>query len=180
MSVVAERYAAALFETADEQHAVAAVRDGVTLVDELLAQMPHLDAFIRNPEIELTEKEALLRSALGSTLPPLALQFMLLLVRKQRFAEWREIYAAFEARYRQSRKLERAVVRSARPLDAATLKQIDAALERWRGTQIDLVTEVDPQLLGGLQVRIGSLLVDGSIRSGLTRIAQQLTTTPVN
>ena len=58
--------------------------------------------------------------------------------------------------------------------------QIDAALERWRGTQIDLVTEVDPQLLGGIQVRIGSLLVDGSVRSQLEHLTHTLTTTPVN
>ena len=180
MSVVAERYAAALFESADDAHAVSPVREGLVLVDGLLHDVPQLAEFIRNPAIELTEKEALLRTALGRALPTLALQFVLLLVRKQRFAEWREIYDAFEARYRRSRKLERALVRSARPLDAATLKLIDAALERWRGTQIDLVTEVNPQLLGGLQVRIGSLLVDGSIRSQLNAIAHRLTTTPVN
>lgn len=180
MSVVAERYADALFESAGETQAVSSVREGLVLVGQLLHDMPQLAEFIRNPEISLAEKESLLRDSLGKALPPLGLQFVLLLVRKQRFTDWAAIHAAFEERYRQSQRLERAVVRSARPLDPALLKQIDAALERWRGTQIDLVTEIDPRLLGGVQVRIGSQLIDGSVRSQLDIVAQQLKTTPVN
>lgn len=180
MSVVAERYATALFEVAGETQAVGAVRDGLELVDQLLATVPQFQAFLRNPEIELEEKHALLQATLGRHLPPMAQQFVLLLVRKNRFAEWSDVHATFEEQYRQSQRLERAVVRSARPLDPALLTQIDAALERWRGTQIDLVTEVDAHLLGGVQVRIGSLLVDGSVRSQLDTITQILKTTPVN
>ena len=180
MSVVAERYAEAAFEVAAETQAVDAVRDGLTLVDQLLTAVPQFRAFLDNPEISDEEKHALLQTVLQQTLPPVGQQLVLLLVRNSRLSEWAEIHAAFEERYRQSRKLERAIVRSARPIDPELLTQIDAALERWRGTQIDLVTEIDPVLLGGIQVRIGSLLLDGSVRSQLDTIAHLLKTTPVH
>ena len=180
MSVVAERYAEALFAVAGETQAVGAVRDGLELVQQLLSAVPQFRSFLANPEIMIDEKRALLASVFKQSLPTLGQQFMLMLVEKNRLNEWAEIHAAFELRWRRSQKLERAVVRSARPLDQDLLTQIDASLERWRGTQIDLVTELDPQLLGGIQVRIGSLLIDGSIRSQLNAIAYRLQTTPVN
>ena len=180
MSVVAERYAEAAFEVAAETQAVDAVREGLELLDQLLTAVPQFLAFLNNPEISVEEKHALLQTVLQQALPPIGQQLVLLLVRNNRLSAWTDVHAAFEARYRQSHKLERAIVRSARPIDPELLQQIDAHLERWRGTQIDLVTEIDPALLGGIQVRIGSLLVDGSLRSHLDAMAHLLTTTPVN
>ena len=133
----------------------------------------------RHPDTEPEENLALTRRALGDRAPEPVVQFIGLLVRKHRMTEWSAIVDTFEQQYRAAHKLERALVRSARPIAPELLERLDAYLERWRGSSIDVVTEIDPTLLGGVQVRIGSLLIDGSLRSRITALAQQLTATPV-
>ncbi len=180
MSAVAERYADALFEVAQETHVLQAVADGVQLLHRLITTLPTFHAFLRNPEILLEEKTTVLQQVLGTHLAPLVQQFLRLLIRQQRVTDWDDIQQAFVTRYRRSQGLEHAVVRSARPLPPPLLTHITTQLARWRQTTITLAQEVDPRLIGGIQVRIGSLLVDGSLRAQLDAIAQALIAVPVH
>ena len=172
---LAGRYASALFDLASEAGTVTAVESDLDTLAEALRESAELRALIRNPEVS---REALGRvlAGLGDTLKlaDLTRSFLGVLAQNRRVAELPAIIRAFQAIAAAQRGEVTAEVASAHPLTDEQLSTLEQKLRAREGRTVKLKTRVEPDLLGGLVVTIGSQRIDSSIRSRLNSLAQAM------
>ena len=172
---LAGRYASALFELASEAGTVSAVEGDLETLAEALRESAELRALIRNPEVS---REALGRvlAGLGTqlNLSDLTKNFLGVLAQNRRVAELPAAIRAFQSIAAAQRGEVTAQVASAHPLSEAQLAGLEQKLRAREGRTVKLKTRVDPDLLGGLVVTIGSQRIDSSIRSRLNSLAQAM------
>ena len=176
MSVAAQRYATALAEAAFEQGATEAVREQFGKFLRLTQESAELKNFLANPAVELEGKHGAveeLAARLGAT--KIVRNFLLVLVDHDRIPLLPEIHKAFHNLILEREGLAEAQVTSAVQLAPAQRKELLAALERLTGKKMEARYAVDPAVMGGAIVRIGSTIYDGSVRTRLERLRTQLT-----
>ena len=166
------RYASALFDLASENKAVSAVEKDLESLGEALRQSGELSALIRNPRVT--------RAAGGSViagiarlleLSPLTAKFLGVLAANGRLSVLPQVVRAFASIAAAARGEVTAEVTSAHPLDAAQLKALAEKLKAREGRDVKIKARVDPEILGGLVVKIGSRQIDSSIRTRLNSLA---------
>lgn len=169
------RYASALFELASENKAVAAVEADLEKLGGAIAGTPDLAALIRNPQIS---REAAAKAMAGVAdvleLSALTRNFLGVLAGNRRLAALPDVVRAFGSIAAAARGEVSAEVTSAHPLTATQLKALAAKLKAREGKDIKITAKVDPEILGGLVVRIGSTQIDSSIRTRLNSLAQAM------
>lgn len=166
------RYASALYDLAAETKAVSAVEKDLESLGAAISQSGELAALIRNPRLG--------RKAAGETIQgvakllkvsPLTTKFLGVLAANGRLAALPDVVRAFATIAAAARGEVTAEVTSAHPLDKAQLDALSAKLKAREGREIKIKSLVDPDLLGGLVVRIGSRQIDSSIRTRLNSLA---------
>ncbi|MDP3906887.1 F0F1 ATP synthase subunit delta [Novosphingobium sp.] len=169
------RYASALYELASENKAVSAVESDLDKLGEAIATSADLSALIRNPRIS---REATARVMDGIVslldLSPLTKNFLGVLANNRRLTALPEIVRAFASIAAAARGEVTAEVTSAHALTATQLKALAAKLKEREGKDVKIKANVDPEVLGGLVVRIGSTQIDSSIRTRLNSLAQAM------
>jgi F-type H+-transporting ATPase subunit delta len=169
------RYASALFELASESGNVTAVETDLEKLGQALAESDELRALIRNPEIS---REALGRvfAGLGKQLKldTLTGNFLGVLAANRRVGELPAAIRAFQAIAAAQRGEVTAEVATAHPLTSEQLGALEQKLRAREGRTVKVRTHVDPDLLGGIVVTIGSRRLDNSIRTRLNSLAQAM------
>ena len=172
---LAGRYASALFELASEAGTVSAVEGDLETLAEGLRESAELRALIRNPQVS---REALGRvlDGLGGKLElsDLTRNFLGVLAQNRRVGELPATIRAFQSIAAAQRGEVTAEVASAHPLSDEQLAALEHKLRAREGRTVKLKTRVEPELLGGLVVTIGSQRIDSSIRSRLNSLAQAM------
>jgi F-type H+-transporting ATPase subunit delta len=171
VSGLAGRYAVALFDLAQEQDALDAVAGDLHRLRDLLAGSADLERLIRSPVVSRDEQARAI-TAIGERagFAPLTLQFLGLLAHKRRLFALPDVIAAYDAMLAEYRGEVGAEVVSAVPLSPEQLESVERQLSAAVGQTVKLSTEVDPGLLGGLVVRVGSRMIDASIRTKLHQL----------
>jgi len=169
------RYASALFDLASEQGKVSAVESDLDSLGAAISGSDDLAALIRNPQVS---REAAAGAMEGIAkllkLSPLTKNFLGVLAANRRLAALPEIVRAFASIAAATRGEVTAEVTSAHPLSATQLKSLGAKLKAREGKEVKVKASVDPALLGGLVVRIGSQQIDSSIRTRLNSLANAM------
>jgi len=169
------RYASALFELASEAGTVTAVESDLDNLAAALRESAELSALIRNPEVS---REALGRVLAGIgdklSLANLTKNFLGVLAQNRRAGELPAVIRAFHAIAAAQRGEVSAEVASAHALTDEQLSALEGKLRAREGRTVKLKTRVDPDLLGGLVVTVGSKRIDGSIRTRLNSLAQAM------
>jgi F-type H+-transporting ATPase subunit delta len=166
------RYASALFDLASEQGFVTAVESDLDKLGEAIAATPDLAALIRNPQIGRDAAgQAMDSVAQVLGLSDLTRRFLGVLAANRRLAKLPEIVRAFGAIAAAQRGEVTAEVTSAHALSDDQLAALTEKLKARQGREVKLKARVDPELLGGLVVRIGSQQIDSSIRTRLNSLA---------
>ena len=172
---LAGRYASALFDLASEAGTITAVESDLEKLSEALRESSELSALIRNPEVS---REALGRvlSGIGEhlALAELTRNFLGVLATNRRAGELPGVIRAFHAIAAAQRGEVSAEVASAHPLTDEQLTALEQKLRAREGRTVKLKSRVDPDLLGGLVVTVGSKRIDGSIRTRLNSLAQAM------
>jgi len=169
------RYASALFELAHENKAAAAVEKDLGALGQALAESADLAALIRNPQIGRdVAAQAMDSVATLLKLSPLTKQFLGVLSANRRLDVLPQIVSAFASIASAARGEVKAEVTSAHPLSDAQMKALAAKLKAREGKDVTLSASVDPAILGGLVVKIGSTQIDSSIRTRLNSLAQAM------
>ena len=172
---LAGRYASALFDLASEAGTVTAVEGDLDRLGEALDESAELRALIRNPEVS---REQIGKVAGGMAdylgLADLTRNFLGVLAENRRIADLPAMIRAFHAIAAAQRGEVTAEVASAHPLTDAQIAALEAKLRMREGRTVKLKTRVDPDLLGGLVVTVGSRRIDGSIRTRLNSLAQAM------
>ena len=169
------RYASALFELAHENKAVATVEQDLGALGQALAESADLAALIRNPQVGREAAAKAMDSVANLLkLSPLTKQFLGVLAANGRLDVLPRIVDAFTAIASAARGEVKAEVTSAHALSDAQLKALSAKLKAREGKDVTLSATVDPAILGGLVVKIGSTQIDSSIRTRLNSLAQAM------
>lgn len=174
VDAVASRYAEALLAEAKAAQQRDETLESLQAVAALLGQSEDAARLLRNPDVEVAQKLGLLEVALPATHAPLVHRFLELVLSMGRAESLADIIAAYGEAVDADRGLVRATVRSAHPLSAAALKRLHDALAKREGRSIELTAELDPALLGGLQVRLEDRVIDASVRRGVADLKQAL------
>ena len=169
---LAGRYAAALFELAGEQKAVDAVSADLAAFGKAMDANADLARVVKSPVFSRDDQGKALKAVLAKMgANALTTRFLLLLAAKRRLFALTGVIRAYESLVAQSRGETEADITSARPLADAELADIKSALKARLGREPRLNTKVDPALLGGLVVKVGSRMIDSSLRTKLAGLA---------
>jgi F-type H+-transporting ATPase subunit delta len=177
---VASRYAEALFSAAKREGQLDQALEQLEALASLLRAQRELRALLLNPDVVSTEKTALLDRVMAKSWTPLVRTFMGLVIGAGRAESLPAIADAFAEAVDEDRGVLRALVRTAHPASPELLGRLRAVLERREGRTVELSAEVDARLLGGLQIRIGHRVIDGSVQRQLTQLRQQLASVRVH
>ena len=172
---LAGRYASALFDLASEAGSVTAVEGDLDKLRRALHESAELSALIRNPQVsrgQLGKVMGGMSAHLG--LSTLTGNFLGVLAQNRRVGDLPAISRAFTAIAAAQRGEVSAEVASAHPLSAGQLTELETRLRAREGRTVKLQSRVDPALLGGLVVTIGSKRIDASIRTRLNTLAQAM------
>jgi F-type H+-transporting ATPase subunit delta len=167
------RYAEAAFQLAERDGIVDAVgRDLATAA--ALARDERVSRDVDSPAVPFARRRQAVEQLLGKQVSPTALNLALLLAQRGRFSILPDVTAEYDAMVRKSRGIVAATVTTPAPLSAAELVQVTARVEQLAGAKVELTTATDPQLLGGLTIRIGDRLIDASVQGRLARLRGRL------
>ena len=173
-AVVAKRYAKALFELASSGGNVSEIEAGLKLVVEILNQNEDAVKVLSSPNVALEKKAALVESTFGAQVPALVLNTIQLIIVRGRQSLIADTYEAFVKIAGDALGQAHAVVYSAKQLSDEELAGLSAQFGQIEGKKIVATQVVAPELLGGVQVRIGDRLYDGSLSGKLERLQKSL------
>jgi F-type H+-transporting ATPase subunit delta len=169
------RYASALFDLASEQGLVTAVESDLDKLGDAIKASSDLAALIRNPKVSREDSAKAIDAVAGLLgLSELTRNFIGVLAANRRLSALPEIVRAFAAIAAAQRGEVTAEVTSAHALNDDQLAQLAQKLKAREGKEIKIKASVDPEILGGLVVRIGSRQIDSSIRTRLNSLAQAM------
>lgn len=164
----ARRYAEAAFQLAERDGVIEPWLRHLQAVAGALGDEQVVRA-LENPAIPLKQREAAI-SAAAKGAPVQVRNLLLLLLRRDRLGLVPRVAAEYKRLYDQREGITPAIVTSALPLDKAEVKEIRDRLQQLTGGTVELDFRVDPSLLGGVVVRLGDQLLDGSVRGRLERL----------
>ena len=171
VSGVQGRYANALFQLASEQKSVDEVGAGLAAVQAALDASPELKQIVASPVYSAENQIAAVEAVCAKLgVSGITLNFLKLVARNRRLSAISAIIATYAALRATARGEVQAEVASAEPLPDKHLKDIKAALKASIGREVTLSTRVDPSLLGGLIVKVGSRMVDNSLKTKLSNL----------
>ena len=170
---IAATYAKALLATSEKTGETADVlADLESLVRDVLATQPRFAEALSSPRIGEDEKRALIDRTLGGRVSPTLLKFLKVVAQHQRFNVLPAVAQGFRKQVNELAGRAEVTVTSAQPLDETLRAQVTQAVQQRLGRQVDLRTQVDESLIGGIVVRVGDTVFDGSIANRLDRLRQ--------
>lgn len=180
LSGIGKRYAVALYNAALAEDVLDQVHGDVTSFAALLDKEPALRVFLHSLRVTADEKHDLIVQAIAERASGLFVKFLLLLINKKRVDEFEAIAKAFETLYEEYHKVVRVSVITAVPLDAELERKTKATIERQTGKTAHIETRIDPSIIGGMVMIADGQIIDGSIRSQLAELRQDLLEARVN
>lgn len=175
LSEIAEPYAQALMSVAQSNNLVDQIGEDTQSLLNLCKESEDFRLLIGTPIVEADKKKAVIRQIIGDQVHPYTLNFLMLLVDRGRILVLPEICESFQALLRQLRQTVLAEVTSAVELNDGQKEAIKQKVrETTQANEVDLVTRVDPSLLGGVVIKVGSQIIDASLQGQLRRIGMRL------
>lgn len=168
---IADRYAAALYGLADERKALDQVAEDLRAVQAMLTESEDFRRLVSSPILSREDqKKGLAAISEKAGLSDLTSNFLGLVAQNRRLFALRDMISAYLQRLAAARGEVSAEVVSAKKLTASQTTALQAALKQVVGKDVAVEAKVDPAILGGLIVKVGSRMVDSSVRSKLQRL----------
>ena len=173
MEEIAQVYSRALFESALEHDKLDVIRDQLGEFADALNEHRDLRVFFFSPYFSSQEKKEGLHKAVKGADETL-LNFLELLIEKHRAPAVFRIRRAYEALWEEENKLLPVTVTSAIELDKKIVKDLGDRVGEQTGRKVELTSEVDPDILGGIVLRVGNSILDASIRNRLRQLRKEV------
>jgi F-type H+-transporting ATPase subunit delta len=174
MEQIAEVYARALFEAAKEHDVLDRVRDELGEFAEALEDNRSLQVFLFSPYFSSDEKRDGVKKIVSDA-DERTVNFLELLAERHRMPALFRIKREFDSLWAEENQLLPVTVTSAVELDEGLVEEIGKRIQDQTGRKVELSTNVDPDVLGGLMVRVGNMVLDGTVRNRLERLRKQVT-----
>ena len=173
MEEIATVYARSLFEVAKEQDKLDVVRDQLGAFADALSETRDLQVFFFSPYFSTAEKEDGLDRVVSDA-DPVILNFLKLLIEKHRMPVLFRIRANYDAMWEEENKLLPVQITSAVELDKQIVSQLGDRIAEQTDRKVDVSADVDPDILGGIVVRVGNSVLDASVRNRLEQLRRQV------
>ena len=173
MEEIAEVYARSLFEVAKEQDVLDRVHDELGEFAEALSDNRTLQVFLFSPYFSSEEKRQGVRKIVTDADERFA-NFLELLAERHRMPALFRIRREFDALWADENKLLPVTVTSAVELDEELVKDIGKRIQEQTGRKVELSSNVDPDVLGGLRLQVGNMVLDGTVRNRLEQLRKQV------
>ena len=177
---VARNYAEALFDLASQNEGLERYQEAIEVVARLLDEDPKLRLFLETPRIDADDKKKVLKKALGGALPKPLVTFLQVVIDKRRQRLIRQIAREYHDLVDEKMNRVHAAVTVARQLDEQALKTVTERLTGLLGRTAIPHVRVKPEILGGILVRAGDTIYDGSLKSRLESMRRQLLDAPLH
>ena len=171
---VAERYAQGLFELAKETGTVREKKEQAALILRAIDDNPELTVFLRAVKNTKEEKNNLIAGVFAGAADTDTINLIRLLIDKGRIYYFREIFSEFVRLADEDLGVATAVVESARELKAEDLERIRKALEKKTGKAVSVSTKINPDLIAGIKVTVGSNVTDITMKTKLDSMKEAL------
>jgi F-type H+-transporting ATPase subunit delta len=175
MADVARVYAEALFEVGRDKGKLDALQQQLAQFADEVDRNRELQVFFFSPYLSTTEKQEGIERAISGAEPELT-NFLELLVDKHRMTEVFRIRRELDELWKQENRRLDVTVTSAVELDPAVVEKIGQEVERQTGEKVDLSSRVDDEILGGIVLQVGNMVLDASIRSRLEKLRKSVAT----
>jgi F-type H+-transporting ATPase subunit delta len=163
-----------VIDAAQAEGKLDAVEQALASIDAALRESREFRNLLFHPTISRARKKDLVHKIIGSGVPPVVTSFADFVIEKKREHIFTTVYGQFKEAADELRGIMRARVAAAYPPSAPQVEQLKAALEKALGKKVIIEVSVDPALLGGMQIMIGTYILDGSIAGRLGRLAKHL------
>jgi ATP synthase F1 delta subunit len=173
MSEAARVYAEALFEVAREKGKLDAIRDELGQFADALDGDRELQVFFFSPYFSSAEKAAGLQRAVSGADQEL-LNFLELLIEKGRMPEVFRVRRQLDELWKKENRRIDVTVTSAVELDRAVVEKVGEEIERQTGQKVELASRVDGEILGGIVLQVGNMVLDASIRARLEKLRKSV------
>ncbi len=173
MEEIASVYGRSLFDVAHEHDKLDVVREQLGEFADALDENRELQIFFFSPYFSTQEKEDGLDKAVTDA-DPIFVNFLKLLIEKHRMPVIFRTRRAYEALWQEENQLLPVQITSAIELDSKTVKQIGDRIGEQTGRKVELSAVVEPDILGGIVVRVGNSIIDASVRSRLETLRRQV------
>ncbi len=173
MQEAARVYAEALFDVAKDKGKLDSIRDELAQFADALEANRELRVFFFSPYFSSAEKADGLKRAVAGADPEL-LNFLELLIEKHRTAEVFRVRRHFEDLWKRENRRIDVTVTSATELDPAVVARIGEEIERQTDQKVELASRVDAEILGGIVLQVGNMVLDASIRNRLEKLRQSV------
>ena len=173
MEQIARVYADALFEAAEAKGNLDDVHSELDQFTDELDQSNDMRVFFFSPYFSSAEKREAISQAISGASPELV-NFLELLAEKHRMPAIFRIRRRFDELWAKAKKRLEVTLTSAVELDSKIVEQVGEQIERQTDRSIDLTSEVDPEILGGLVLRVGNKVLDASLRSKLEKLRKEV------
>jgi len=169
---IAQVYARSLFEVAKEKGNLDRVREELGEIAEAFDSNRELSVFFFSPYFSTEEKKSGLESVISGA-DPIVVNFLELLVENRRMPVIFRVRRAFDRLWEEENKLLPVQITSAVALDSDVVERIGEEIGRQTGRKVELTADVDPDVLGGIVLRVGNSILDASIRNRLEQLRKQ-------
>jgi len=173
MQDAARVYAEALFEVAKKKGKLDVLREQLVQFAEAVSGNRDLQVFFFSPYFSSAEKREGVRRAISGAEPEL-LNFLDLLIEKHRMPEVFRIRTELDRLWKEENRRIDVTVTSAVELDPAVVERIGGEIERQTGEKVDLASRVDDEILGGIVLQVGNMVLDASIRTRLEKLRKSV------
>ncbi|MDX2229701.1 MAG: ATP synthase F1 subunit delta [Leptolyngbyaceae cyanobacterium bins.349] len=172
---ILQRYAQALLSVAQDSNIVEPVTQDINAIASLLKDSPDLREFLANPIFKVEPKKAVLNQVLGDRVHPYTRNFLMVLVDRRRIVLLEGICKEFQALIRKLNQTVLAEITTVSELTDDQKRSLQDKVMAITGARsVELETKLDPDLIGGVIIKIGSQVIDASLRGQLRRISLRL------
>jgi F-type H+-transporting ATPase subunit delta len=176
MEEIAQVYARSLFEVATEHDKLDLIREQLGEFTEALSASHELQMFFFSPYFSTDEKQDGLRRTVTEA-DESFLNFLSLLLENHRMPVIFRVRREYDRLWREANHLLAVQITSAVELDPSVAERVGEEIGRQTGRTVELTSNVDPEILGGIVVRVGNSIIDASIRTRLDNLRKQVVTT---
>ena len=175
IDVIANRYAEALFQLSEEENITKEIYNELHDVVEVIKNNKELDNVLKSPLVAKNEKTQLIEALFNNKINDNLKNFLKILVEKGRISSLKSIELTFKELLNDKHNIIEGTVISAIALTEKQVKELEEKLSKKYNKNVTLENEVDQSILGGVLVRLGNTQIDGSVKTRLNNIKDQLT-----
>lgn len=172
--LVANVYSNALFEVAIEENKIDQLYNELTQITDLFSEYPDFFELFKTPKISVEDKKKSIEEVFEGKISTEMLNFLKIVLDKRRSNAIFSIKSEFDKKVYAHKGIEKATAETAVPLDSEEMKRLENALGDMTGKKIELKNVINPNVIGGLLLRVGDKVVDGSIRKRLSDMQDSL------